>query len=727
MNPELHAGLLAGAAAAAILFALVILARNPRSTPARLHAVYGAATAWWFLCTALLATGNGLQLWGRLAHLSIGMLPAIIFHLNVSTAGVSQAHRRGIRWHYGVSAVVTLISVAWPVFHDAPNDYSWGPYIAYSWLGILPVGTLAIVFAEVLWIYRQALRQAERGSVYQEKVLAFYQGNTIAAIAMVDFLPAFGVGIYPFAFIVLTFMNAATMIGTVRFRLIEITPEFAAEQILETLPEAVIAVDSQHAVKLANNAAARVFGRDVSDLIDAPLADVVRAPALLEALALPASAPSQVRELSFLGADGHNYVVRITGSVLLDQRGGPVGRVWVLHDLTAQRVAEAEKEMFEGWIRKGQRLESLGVLAGGIAHDFNNLLTVILGQADLALMRTDDGSGVDDQLAAIIGASHHAEELTAQLLTYAGRSDAPRSLVDLNALTHEIGELLHVALSKKARLDFELAADLPFVNADESQMSQVILNLVTNASDALEDAPGVITLRTGLYDADSALDQGLESGETHVFLEVVDTGIGMDSQTKAHVFDPFYTTKFAGRGLGLATVFGIVQAHLGSIRVESEVGNGTRFTVAFPAAVGELIEERTPVPEQLRSSENGLALLVDDEKEVRVVLHQMLAAAGFAVVEASNGKLAVATFAALRDEISLVLLDVTMPEMDGGKALSVIRTHSTDVPVILMSGYAGTSSIDIDADPKAWFLKKPFRAADLAARLQNVSVGRDLS
>jgi len=726
MTPQLHAGFLAVAAAAAIAFALVILARNPRSTPARLHAAYGAAVGWWFLCTALLATDNGLQLWGRLAHLSIGMLPGIIFHLNVATAGVSHAHKRTIRWHYGGSAAITVVCVAWPAFHQVPNEFSWGPYIAYSWIGILPVGALLLVFFEVLRIYRRELWRAEKGSILREKLLAFYQGNIIAALSMIDFLPAFGFEIYPFAYAVLTFMNAATLLGSVRYRLIEVTPELAAEQILEALPEAVIATDSQHVIRLVNHAATELFERPAIALVDAPLVDVVRAPALLTALTPSASAPAMVRDLSFEGQDGENFFMRVTDRVLLDQRGGPVARIWVLHDLTAQRAAEVEKEKFEGWVRKGQRLESLGVLAGGIAHDFNNLLTVTLGQADVARLRAGEGAAIDEQLAAIIGASHHAEDLTAQMLTYAGRSDASRSLIDLNAVTHEMGELLHVARSKKARLVFELAPGLPLVHADASQMSQVILNLVTNASDALEDAPGIITLRTGFYDASSARDQGLKSGESHVFVEVVDTGVGMDSQTKAHVFDPFYTTKFAGRGLGLATVFGIVVAHDGSIRVASELGLGSRFTVALPTAVG------TPSHEQRFDSEpqdsvqllteqlpggSGLALLVDDEAEVRAVLHHMLVKAGFEVLEATNGKQAVEVFRARRDEISIVVLDVTMPEMDGGEALSVMRAHSASVPIILMSGNPGAKSIDISADPHSWFLKKPFRSADLAARL----------
>lgn len=726
MTPELHAGLLALAAIISIAFALVIQAQNPRSNAARLHAAYGVATAWWFIGVAMVTTGHDFALWARLIHLSIGMLPVVIFHLNVLTIGVAHLHRRSIRIHYAAAATITLICVAAPVFKDTPNEYGWGLFAAYNWLSVLLICSFSIVFAEVIWMYRKALRQADEGSVLHEKLRAFYQGNLVSIIAMVDFLPPMGINVFPFGFAVLTFLNVATMTGSARFRLVEITPEFAAEQILETLPEVVIAVDSQHVVRLANNAAAVLFERDLSDVINTPISDVVSAPELLDALTLPASTPTQVRELSFAGPDGEVSVTRLADSVLHDQRGGVVARVWVLHDLTAQRAAEAEKEMFESWVRKGHRLESLGVLAGGIAHDFNNLLTVILGQADLALLRARDAASVDSQLAAIVGAAEHAEELTAQMLTYSGQGDSSRTLIDLNTVTRAMGELLHVALTKKAEIVYELADDLPLVDADESQMSQVILNLVTNASDALGESPGVVTLRTGFYNAEAALDQGLTTAGPHVYVEIADTGVGMDNQTKAHIFDPFYTTKFTGRGLGLATVFGIVQAHDGSIRVESEAGRGTCFTVAFPAVAGEM-SDQSPNESDEACSGDGLALLVDDECEVREVLHQMLLAAGFDVVEAVNGLQAVETFRARKDEITIVLLDVTMPEMDGGEALAIIRSESAGVPVVLMSGYSGAASIDVASDPHAWFLKKPFRSAELSAQIREAIAGVDQS
>ncbi len=715
MTPELHATLLACASVASLLFAGVMVARNPRSVPARMHALYGAAVGWWFLCAAFLAAGNDFQRWGRLAHLSIAMLPAIIYHLNAATVGVARRHRRAIRVHYALSGLVTVYSVSRPIFHDVPNQYSWGPYMAYSWTGLILIGFLVVVFAEVFQIYRSELKRAEKGSVLEAKLGAFLRGNIIAGIVLIDFLPVYGFAVYPLGFLVLTAMNAATMFGAVRYRLIQITHEFAAEQILETLPDAVIVVDTRHVVRLANKAAVHAFGRDLALLVDSPLAEVVDEPQLLEALSVSAAQPASVRELLLENRAGGDWCIRLSDRQVVDQRGAPVARVWLLHDVTAERHAEVEKERFADWVREAKRLESLGLLAGGIAHDFNNLLTVILGQAEIASARCSDTDGVAEPLASIVMAAERAAELTDQMLTYAGRADTVVRPFDLNGLVREMGELLHVATPKGGELGFELTEGLPLVAADQGQMSQVILNLITNASDSLGDASGTITLRTGICDVESSLEPELDSAMPHVFFAVADTGVGMDDETKRHVFDPFYTTKSTGRGLGLATAFGIVQAHGGSIRVESEAGKGTLFTVALPRSLDQTISVPDPSPLPSPWHATGVALVVDDEDEVRRVAREMVAATGFDVIEAVNGERAIEHFIDRQSEISFVLLDVTMPGVDGVAVLRSIRARSTSVPVILMSGYAEINQIGIEDDPWTWFLKKPFRSVDMTA------------
>ncbi|NND00320.1 MAG: response regulator, partial [Gammaproteobacteria bacterium] len=410
-----------------------------------------------------------------------------------------------------------------------------------------------------------------------------------------------------------------------------------------------------------------------------------------------------------------------SGSVLQDQAGEAIGKVWVLNDLTAQRTAETEKHELEDWIRHSQKLETLGVMAGGIAHDFNNLLTVIQGNAELAEMKTSENAGIGEELQKILEVTDHAAELTNQMLTYAGRGKSARTQVDLNLLCQEISELLKTAVSKKAELKMEFADNLPSLVADRSQLSQVIMNLVTNASDALGDNPGLITLKTGTIERRDNISGLRGKDAPYVTLEVVDSGSGMDEKTRERMFDPFYTTKFTGRGLGLANVMGIVQAHGGMIKVTSKPGTGTTVKVALPPGVNPA-QKPVPVAIQPDWHGSGVALLVDDDAALRSMAAGMLKRAGYQVVEACDGKQAVEIYRSRKRDISFILLDITMPVMDGREALAEIRSISKDVPVILMSGYS-MEEVDVSGDKLAWFLSKPFRYSALSESIHTAIAG----
>jgi PAS domain S-box-containing protein len=720
ITPELHATILGGATISALLFSGFILARNPQSTPARMHAVYGGVAAWWFFCMAMVATSGNteeVQRWSRLAHLAIGMFPAVMYHLNVATAGRSHEHRTGVRVHYGLSVAVTVFCVSWPDLLATPHQYSWGPYPSYTLWGLVPVSLILMTFIQVLWIYRKLLEDAGQGTAYREKARAFYHGNAIAALAMVDFFPVFGLALYPFGFAVMTLMNAATAFGSVRYRLIEITAEYAAEPILETLPDGVLVVDSEGLIRVANEAAARIFGSEVAALINRPVAETVSEPELLKYFTLPITSSVPEREVSFEGGEDR-LVMRLSDALLHDQAGEPVARVWVLHDLTDQRVAEAEKDRLEGWIRHNQKLETLGVMAGGIAHDFNNILAAILGSADIARTKLSNGFDAEKELGAIATASQRAAELTKQLLTYAGRGATVEVPVSLNALTLDITDLMKTAISKKAVLELQLAEDLPLVLGDESQLSQVILNLVTNASDALGNDSGSITLSTGTL---QAVDESAASSQSEfVSLVVTDTGAGMDQETLDRMFDPFFTTKFTGRGLGLATVMGIVKAHGGRIRVDSTPGQGTTLTVALPPAPAGTTQASTVEATTSGFRGSGLALVADDEPTVRLIAHHMLEQVGFSVIDAADGQEAIDLAFAHKSEIRLILLDVTMPKMNGKEAFAQIRAVVPEVPIVFMTGYSESAIAELIADHRTAFLPKPFRAEALMQKLHEV-------
>jgi nitrogen-specific signal transduction histidine kinase/CheY-like chemotaxis protein len=402
--------------------------------------------------------------------------------------------------------------------------------------------------------------------------------------------------------------------------------------------------------------------------------------------------------------------------------------------MTERMRAEEERRKLEAEMQNAQKLESLGVLAGGIAHDFNNLLVTVLGNAALALEELPEDSSARTYIERLEAAARRVAELTDQMLAYSGRSTFAVRSLDLSKLAEEMTPLLEASASRTASFKYDYEEGLPPVSGDERQLQQVIMNLVTNASDSLEGKPGVITLRTssGHMDghrlADTFLDEGLPEG-LYVCLEVSDTGCGMDAETRARVFDPFFTTKFTGRGLGLAAVLGIVRGHWGTIKVSSELGLGTTVQIWLPAVATESkkLEEETQAvldtePRPWQAS--GVVLVADDEEDVKDFAEQILKRHGFRVLTASNGGQAVEVFREHSDEIDLILLDLTMPVMNGQEAFERIQQIRPGVPVILLSGYTQEDVRSrFTAQEPAAFVKKPYTPRSLAAVLRSVIEG----
>ncbi len=330
-----------------------------------------------------------------------------------------------------------------------------------------------------------------------------------------------------------------------------------------------------------------------------------------------------------------------------------IGTVGLARDITDRKRAEAEHRLLEHHMQETQKLESLGVLAGGIAHDFNNLLAAVLANAELALhmlARAEPQAGIVERVADVRNAALHASELTNQMLAYSGRGHFDVRPLSLTEIVLDMGHLLGASLSKKATVSYDLLPDLPLVQADVAQMRQVIVNLITNASDALEDRAGTIKVRTGVDSVGASLPglyghTALAPG-TYAFLEVADNGCGMNDETRARLFEPFCTTKFTGRGLGLSAVQGIVRGHGGGIVLHTTLGKGTTFKVLLPYANSpplgaQALEARAPAA----WSGHGTALLVDDDSRVRTVTALLLRDLGFEVIEAASGRDAIVQFA----------------------------------------------------------------------------------
>jgi two-component system cell cycle sensor histidine kinase/response regulator CckA len=391
-------------------------------------------------------------------------------------------------------------------------------------------------------------------------------------------------------------------------------------------------------------------------------------------------------------------------------------------ELAARGPEELERKQLHEQMLHAQKLESLGVLAGGIAHDFNNLLCGMLGSADLALFDLEPAHPARDSLEMVRDTAHRATELCRQMLAYSGKGRFEVEPLDVSRLIGDMAQLLRVSVAKKANLRFELQPDLPTVAADATQLRQIMLNLVVNASDSLGGGSGSITIATGAMQCDRGylrsayLHEDLPEGR-YVFIEVADTGCGMDEETRLRIFDPFFTTKFAGRGLGLAATLGIVRGHNGTIKLYSEPRVGTTFKVLLPAVTPPAVSSRqTAVAAQWQGG--GVVLLVDDERTVRTIGAKMLERLGFEVLLAEDGLVGVEKYREHADRIDVVILDMTMPGLSGEEAFGELRRLRPDVRVLLTSGYNEQEATSrFIGKGLAGFLQKPFQLSTLREKL----------
>lgn len=385
---------------------------------------------------------------------------------------------------------------------------------------------------------------------------------------------------------------------------------------------------------------------------------------------------------------------------VLSSMGEGDGREYgsLIRDVTESRRSAQD-------LQQAQKMEGIGVLAGGIAHDFNNLLTGITG----SLSHVKTNLPIDDPSYAMLEIAEHsairAAELVAQLLAYAGKGKFVITRFDFSALISEMLPLIAASIPKTVKLELKVTPSLPWIEADASQIRQIVMNLIINGAEAIAPAGGTVCVSTGV----------LGSG-TDVFMEVKDSGSGMSEATQAKMFDPFFTTKFTGRGLGLAAVSGIVRGHKGKMQVTSIPGHGTTFTVSFPAVAGDVVRSVGPVKPAPPATQHagGTILVVDDEAVLRKMSGLILKNAGYTLLMAEDGLEAVEVFRQNAPDIVAVLLDMTMPLMSGQEAFEWIRAIRPDVPIVISSGYGEAfAREELEVDAVAGFVQKPYTAATL--------------
>ena len=426
------------------------------------------------------------------------------------------------------------------------------------------------------------------------------------------------------------------------------------------------------------------------------------------------------------------WVLSIGKIVEYDASGNPVRMLGTHTDITARKRVEQERLELERRLLHAQKLESLGILAGGIAHDFNNLLMAVLGNLDLALQKLSPVSPARLNIEQSTQAARRAADLTRQMLAYSGKGRFVVKAMDLSELVEENAHLLRASVARTAVLDVRLDRSLPAIEADTGQVQQVIMNLITNASEAIGGEAGMITLATGVQDCDSQclkrsrVDDVPDAGR-FVFLEVSDNGCGMDEQTQQRLFDPFFTTKATGRGLGMSAILGIVRGHGGAIFVDSAAGKGTTIRVLFPALQGALALNDGPVGatagEAADPVVSGTVLVVDDEEIVRNVCKEMVEALGLQVLTAVDGRDAVDLFTKHADDICLVILDLSMPNMDGMTAFKELVRIRPGVKVILCSGFDEQDSLQrLSGQGLAGFIQKPYSMKNLRHALEQAGI-----
>jgi len=496
--------------------------------------------------------------------------------------------------------------------------------------------------------------------------------------------------------------------------------------VVEQSPEGIMITNTAGKIVYANPAMAKATGCSQDDLLGMYAADTrngSKHDALYEEIVSTLNVgDSWQGEVLLQQPDGSQCLVKRRVSPVIEN-GKTIYHVSIDQDVTDERRIQKKME-------HAQRLESMGVLAGGIAHDFNNILATIMGNASLAKIKFPEQQELGKYLFRIEEASKRAAALCEQMLAYSGKGHFIVKPVNLSKMVRELPDLLEASISKKIELRLELADVIPTVHVDVTQIQQVMMNLLINASDAIGDETGVVTLRTGVTQATahelekSCTGDDLIPGD-YVFLDVQDSGCGMCEQTLKKLFDPFYTTKFTGRGLGMSAVLGIIRGHHGAITVQSKEGEGSTFRVLLPPSKEKAKEVVDADDVHIAWCPTGTVLVVDDEITVREAAVTMLETVGFKTIEACDGEEAVQIYRLHQDEISLVLLDVTMPRLDGVGCFRLLREMNPDVRVVLSSGYNEKEATrGFAEDDLAGFVQKPYRVETLISHLRQVLEGQ---
>lgn len=494
--------------------------------------------------------------------------------------------------------------------------------------------------------------------------------------------------------------------------------------LVESLGEGVGLFDAQDRVVFANRALAETLGVTREDLSSKGFSEFLTEESRRTlAAATPSSGERRTYEVVL--ERNPNTLLLVTETRFDPSGSHDTLTLRVVRDLTERVVTERRQRDLERELQRSQALQSLAVMAGGVAHDFNNLLCGVVGNAEVALLKvpSDAPPALSRCLTEILSFAGEAAQLSKQMLAYAGRRSLAIQALEINAEVSAALRLLHATVESKAQLVLELGQELPLVGADRFQLRQVVTNLILNALDAMEGARGTLTLRTESVRLDPPSNEPYGVGPgNYVKVTVSDTGVGIRPEARERLFEPFFSTKGAGRGMGLAAAAGIVRAHRGWLGVEDTSSRGTRFAILLPVAQESMPRPSSSVAPSDAASPSRSILLIDDEPAVRLVTGRMLSELGHRVVTADSGRRGIELLQAQPDAIDLVVLDLTMPEQSGEQVLEQIRSVRSSIPVVITSGFqAQDASMLLQSPNVVGFLDKPHSMTSLEMLLASIA------
>jgi PAS domain S-box-containing protein len=488
-------------------------------------------------------------------------------------------------------------------------------------------------------------------------------------------------------------------------------------------PDAILLMELQSGKVIdVNGRFEKLFGYSRDELLGRPVhAFDMYSPAERQRFVSMMQELGMVDDVEFGLRDKAGNTIIVTASAELIDIDQVQHALTILHDITERRQTEEA-------LRQAQKSQSIATLAGGIAHDFNNLLNAVLGQSTLALGKLSPESPAGGNISKAIKAAERAADLTRQLLAYSGKGKFLIEDIDLNTFIKENVQMLEVSIPKTAQLRFTFGTPAPVIRGDMGQLQQVVMNLIINAGEAMDTDPGFIDIRTDqvrVTQGDSEYwkytGSPLQTG-MYALVQISDTGQGMKPEVQARIFEPFFSAKFVGRGLGLAAVLGVVKGHRGGIRVASEEGRGTRFDVVFP--IVESSSRANAPSEKITPAVQGkgkTVLVIDDELSVLELLTDILTEAHFTVIGSPNPVDGIDLYRRHRQDIAIVILDYSMPGMDGKTAFGKLLELNEDVKVLLCSGYAEEQMESSFGDMRpADFIHKPYKPTALLERISSV-------